>query len=665
MKKIFAIMLTFCSLFLFVSCDKKNEDSSNDDNIVDSGSTENNNNNENNNSNDNSNDNQNDNNGSTDQTPPPVVDDKDAETTIYLAGDSTVKTYADDQYIAGWGQYLDAFLTDNVTVVNCAQGGRSSRSFINEGRLYDIEGCEYTFSENGGNSIGDVIKAGDYLFIQFGHNDDDTKRASSYTTIYDRMIPLGEPDANGIFPTTEGEKMSNDHLPEEYTSKAKADEITKALETTAKYGDTYYSYDCGGTYKWFLKQYIDFAREKGAIPVLITPVARVKFSGNKIIGGAGLHGKNFEYVEAVRQLALEEDCILIDLFAQTKDLLECATSSYSDFLMALKPNELRGSWPTGFDSAYKNPSLGYTGIEATHYNKYGAYLTAACVAEEILFSISRGEKHNNKTEAFLFKKSVLTTPERYIEPSNNISKAKINSLENSIQKVKVTNPSRVYTEPSAIIALIDELAKITVTNDNYLDVEKQCQDIRSKYITVNVDDKSSITNIDKLKEYEDLVEDFIIANRPVPIKTVVMNPSTLATANNTSSISCGEFQLVCSSDKPISVLSGNANFSINGVDYSVTKYLNMGGSAAYGNGRYLSFTTTGKCSISVVAKSTGDTVRTVGLFKNTDTKTSISGFEAGTSITSTTYEIAEAGTYYLGSTGSNVYIYYILIEYFE
>ena len=53
---------------------------------------------------------------------------------IYLAGDSTVKSYEDNQFIGGWGQFLEYFL-DGVTVVNAAQGGRSARSFINEGRL--------------------------------------------------------------------------------------------------------------------------------------------------------------------------------------------------------------------------------------------------------------------------------------------------------------------------------------------------------------------------------------------------------------------------------------------------------------------------------------------------------------------------------------------------
>ena len=215
-------------------------------------------------------------------------------TTIYLAGDSTVKTYENEQYIAGWGQYLDLFLGDDVKVVNAAQGGRSSRSFINEGRLYDIDDSDfnYSFSQNNGNSIGDVIKEGDFLFIQFGHNDDASK-LSNYSTIFDRMVPLGTPDENGIYPTTPATKMPTSQLPDEYKNAASDSEETKALTEIAKYGSSYYAYNSGGTYKWYLKQYIDFARSKNATPVLITPVARVKFSNNEIVGGAGLHGDNF------------------------------------------------------------------------------------------------------------------------------------------------------------------------------------------------------------------------------------------------------------------------------------------------------------------------------------------------------------------------------------
>ena len=256
-----------------------------------------------------------------DPDPDPIHPNHMKTPTIYLAGDSTVKTYEDGQYIAGWGQFLSLFLDSEITVVNAAHGGRSSRSFINEGRLYNIDDPDfkYTFSQNGGNSIEDCIKEGDFLFIQFGHNDDASK-LSNYSTIYDRMVPLGEPDENGIYPTTPATKVSTDLLPDEYTSKATDAEETKALSEIAKYGSEYYAYNSGGTYKWYLKQYIDFARSVGAIPVLVTPVARVKFSGGEIIGGAGLHGENFAYVEAVRQLAEEENCLLIDLFAESKTI---------------------------------------------------------------------------------------------------------------------------------------------------------------------------------------------------------------------------------------------------------------------------------------------------------------------------------------------------------
>lgn len=107
-----------------------------------------------------------------------------------------MQTYADGQYIAGWGQYLDMFLDESVNVVNCARGGRSSRSFINEDRLFtNTDGSKYSFSENGGKSIEECIQEGDYLFVQFGHNDDATK---GYQTMPDRMVPLGTPDAYGI-----------------------------------------------------------------------------------------------------------------------------------------------------------------------------------------------------------------------------------------------------------------------------------------------------------------------------------------------------------------------------------------------------------------------------------------------------------------------------------
>ena len=54
-------------------------------------------------------------------------------------------------------------------------------------------------------------------------------------------------------------------------------------ELTSKYGDSFYSYDCGGTYKWYLTQYIETAREVGAIPVLVTPVSRLYYTNDGTI----------------------------------------------------------------------------------------------------------------------------------------------------------------------------------------------------------------------------------------------------------------------------------------------------------------------------------------------------------------------------------------------
>ncbi|MFD6279431.1 rhamnogalacturonan acetylesterase [Streptomyces sp. NPDC060209] len=87
--------------------------------------------------------------------------------TLYIASDSTAQTYSSGYYPqAGWGQKLSSYFTSNVAVANRAIGGRSSRSFIEQGRLA---------------AIHEVIKPGDYLFVQFGHNDATVGNAERYT----------------------------------------------------------------------------------------------------------------------------------------------------------------------------------------------------------------------------------------------------------------------------------------------------------------------------------------------------------------------------------------------------------------------------------------------------------------------------------------------------
>ncbi|KAF7117336.1 hypothetical protein CNMCM5793_006085 [Aspergillus hiratsukae] len=74
--------------------------------------------------------------------------------TIYLAGDSTMAKNGGGSGTDGWGQYISSYVS--ATVSNKAVGGRSARSYTREGRFQ---------------AIADLLKPGDYVVIEFGHND--------------------------------------------------------------------------------------------------------------------------------------------------------------------------------------------------------------------------------------------------------------------------------------------------------------------------------------------------------------------------------------------------------------------------------------------------------------------------------------------------------------
>lgn len=95
-------------------------------------------------------------------------------TTIYTIGDSTMANKKNPEINPehGWAQVLPQFFNDNVSIDNRAVNGRSTRSFINENRW---------------DSIYKYLKKGDYVFIQFGHNDakeNDSKRYTNPHTAY-------------------------------------------------------------------------------------------------------------------------------------------------------------------------------------------------------------------------------------------------------------------------------------------------------------------------------------------------------------------------------------------------------------------------------------------------------------------------------------------------
>jgi len=128
---------------------------------------------------------------------------------LYVIGDSTASYYDPTRFPrTGWAQIFQAFFNpDSVEVVDKALSGRSSKSFYTDASGWPV--------------VKPLLKEGDYLFIQFGHNDEKEDRPELYT--------------------------------EPYT-----------------------------TFKEYLKKYIDEARAAGAIPVLLTPIHRNGWSGTSI-----------------------------------------------------------------------------------------------------------------------------------------------------------------------------------------------------------------------------------------------------------------------------------------------------------------------------------------------------------------------------------------------
>ncbi|KUH37522.1 MULTISPECIES: rhamnogalacturonan acetylesterase [Streptomyces] len=98
--------------------------------------------------------------------------------TLYIAGDSTAaQKYADAAPETGWGMALPFFLGPHLRVANHAVNGRSSRSFLDEGRLTPILAA---------------LRPGDLLLIQFGHNDqkteDPTRHTEPWTTYREHLL---------------------------------------------------------------------------------------------------------------------------------------------------------------------------------------------------------------------------------------------------------------------------------------------------------------------------------------------------------------------------------------------------------------------------------------------------------------------------------------------
>ncbi len=199
--------------------------------------------------------------------------------TIFWAGDSTVQYNNITTYPqTGIGQVFHLFLKPEVKIENHAKNGRSTKSFIDESRLP---------------AIYDKITEGDFLFIQFGHNDEKKEDPDRYTEPFsDYMINL--------------------------------------------------------------EKFVNVARNKKAIPVLITPLERRCFTDEKTLG-PGEHG---DYVEAMKRTAEKLDAALIDLNSMSRaEMTRVGAEASRSWYMHIP----EGKYPYHMEGLTDNTHLQYAG----------------------------------------------------------------------------------------------------------------------------------------------------------------------------------------------------------------------------------------------------------------------------------------------------------------
>ena len=211
---------------------------------------------------------------------------------VHTIGDSTMADYDENTTPKrGWGMMFQQFFTGDLTVNNRAKSGASSKSFYEESAYWE--------------SVKKQIKPGDYVLIQFAHNDEKT------------------------------DGMDGDELIAYY--KSVGDEAGAAA--TDYRGTT-----AAGTYKDYLRKYIEETRALGATPVLVSPICRNYFTGSTIRRN-GMHdlGDDFsvltadgiktgqsvpaddhsqDYPYQMKQVADEMGVSFIDITTATKQLYE-------------------------------------------------------------------------------------------------------------------------------------------------------------------------------------------------------------------------------------------------------------------------------------------------------------------------------------------------------
>ena len=232
---------------------------------------------------------------------------------LFFTGDSTVKNAdKEDDGMWGWAsQAQTVFDESKITLINAGRAGRSTRTFIKEGlweRVYDS------------------LQPGDYVTIQFGHND---------------ICPITDAKGRGVIPGTQ--------------------------DTLHVYRMDNGSYEVVYSFGWYLRKMIDDCRQKGATPILVSLTPRNEWPGGKVERRDNSYGK--WYREVVEQTGVE----FIDMHNISADFLDkkFAVKRLSDDKEKAKAQV----------AAIKEKAGVYFKQDHTHASKLGAQMNAQSFAK--------------------------------------------------------------------------------------------------------------------------------------------------------------------------------------------------------------------------------------------------------------------------------------------
>ena len=213
----------------------------------------------------------------------PVYNRSDNKPVVFITGDSTVKNAdKDEDGMWGWGAVANTIFDETrIDIVNAAMAGRSCRSYLNEGRW---------------DRVYNSLKPGDFVLIQFGHND---------------ISPIDKPKYRGAIATAK----DTCHV---YRMQAAKEDLSKqnVIDQKLKANTQVGSYEVVYSFGWYLKKFIQDVREKGATPILVSLTPRNEWLNGKI------ERRNDTYGKWYREVVEETGCEFVDLHNITADFLD-------------------------------------------------------------------------------------------------------------------------------------------------------------------------------------------------------------------------------------------------------------------------------------------------------------------------------------------------------